>query len=59
MGIANPRPAMRKAEARKITNQLAAHAKLMQMYIELGMSKTQASKEALQDIKTLAKRRKS
>jgi DNA-binding MurR/RpiR family transcriptional regulator len=56
MGIINPRPAMRQAEARKITNQLAAHAQLMHLYIELGLTREEASKEAMQNLKDLANR---
>jgi hypothetical protein len=54
MGIYVPRPSMRKAEARRIKEQLATHALLVQQYIHAGKSPEDASKEAYADMKFLA-----
>ncbi len=54
MGIANPRPAMRRGEERKIKEQLATHALLTRQYINAGKTREEASKEAFADMKLLA-----
>ena len=54
MGIINPRPAMRKREARLIKEKLETHALLMRQYINAGKTPEEASKEALADMKLLA-----
>jgi hypothetical protein len=50
MGIANPRPAMRKGEARRINAQLTRLAELTAQFISEGMTADDASKKAFQII---------
>lgn len=46
MGIAVPRPTIRRAESRKIRNNLAVHADFMERLIGLGYDREEASRRA-------------
>jgi hypothetical protein len=59
MGIVNPRPAMRRGEARKIREQLVAHAKMIQFLSDNGVSDIGLARhEAFAIVVSHAKRRK-
>ena len=51
MGIINPRPALRKAGARRIKNSLRDHADHMARLQAQGMSRDDASREAFRLVK--------
>lgn len=51
MGITVPRPALRKAGARRITNNLRDHADHMARLQAQGMTREQASAEAFRLVK--------
>jgi len=50
MGIFNPRPQMRKRERRVIEARLARHAELMREHESAGMSREDASRQAMRDL---------
>lgn len=54
MGIANPRPAMRRREARNITANLRLHSILAKRYTVVGWSAETASERAMLDLKELS-----
>jgi hypothetical protein len=50
MGLAIPRPAMRKGEERRIRERLQRHVELTAQFVSEGLSRDEASKKAFQII---------
>lgn len=50
MGIIVPRPAMRSKERRAINEHLRRHGELMKQYLADGLSRTEASAKAYEDL---------
>lgn len=53
MGIVNPRPAMRGAEARLIVARLRVHAQRTAAYVLGGMDREAASRKAYDEVRAM------